>query len=420
MNNFEISNSFLSWRKVFLSSSFREYIYWLCMMKFNKICIIYNQLIRYFIISYLKLLRRFKIQTFNFLRGESFKLKPFFLNYPNPRDILSFPWLISLIVSKFCFPFLKFRISSFDSKTNFSVEKATNSIGMKLQILITCLIFVTTSLASHRGIVIEDEHEKCQQRGHFTFYDYSIVIAMLAISLKIGVFYGFFHKQSDSVSGSGMSLIPVTLSLASSFITAIELLGNPAEMYFYGAQFSLIGKSNETKNKIISRVSPTDTIPINIFISLISDINDACDSGCHQYLLSDISWNAIDVVLRVSRSEIRQRDANHGRNTLHHTDELLYVSFSTCASDCTIKSNGNQYESRNYSNIYRLRILLKSGRSESGRDRWYLSGDCSILWKFQFCWSNQLNFIDERFLHFDDFNCHFGNSKYWRWCNWSF
>lgn len=98
--------------------------------------------------------------------------------------------------------------------------------------------------------VDEKQLEKCfgKSKGAFSFYDYSVVIAMLAVSLKIGLFYGYFHKSArtshlvDAVP-SKMGLFPVTLSLATSFITAIELLGNPAEMFFYGTQFSLIGKN---------------------------------------------------------------------------------------------------------------------------------------------------------------------------------
>lgn len=37
-----------------------------------------------------------------------------------------------------------------------------------------------------------------------------------------------------------MSMLPVSLSLTTSFITAIELLGNPSEMVFNGTQFALI------------------------------------------------------------------------------------------------------------------------------------------------------------------------------------
>lgn len=80
----------------------------------------------------------------------------------------------------------------------------------------------------------------------FTGWDYSVVIGMLVISLGIGVFYGFFDKKSNAASasdfmlGTEMTILPVTLSLTTSFITAIELLGNPAEMFFNGTQFSLI------------------------------------------------------------------------------------------------------------------------------------------------------------------------------------
>lgn len=80
--------------------------------------------------------------------------------------------------------------------------------------------------------------------GSFSLYDYSIVLTMLVISLGIGVFYGFFNgsenSSSDFLHGSEMSLLPVSLSLTTSFITAIELLGNPSEVVFNGTQFSLI------------------------------------------------------------------------------------------------------------------------------------------------------------------------------------
>lgn len=111
---------------------------------------------------------------------------------------------------------------------------------------------VDHNLAPFQNFESEDDEkplEQCSERvnGAFSFYDYSVVIAMLAVSLKIGVFYGYFAKSSASSSdfmlGSKMGLFPVTLSLATSFVTAIELLGNPAEMYFYGTQFSLIGES---------------------------------------------------------------------------------------------------------------------------------------------------------------------------------
>lgn len=83
------------------------------------------------------------------------------------------------------------------------------------------------------------------RQGTFTLYDYSVVLCMLVISLGIGIFYGFFNKSmnssADFLHGSGMTLFPVSLSLTTSFITAIELLGNPQEMFFNGTQYALIG-----------------------------------------------------------------------------------------------------------------------------------------------------------------------------------
>lgn len=85
------------------------------------------------------------------------------------------------------------------------------------------------------------------KQGTFTPYDYSVVLLMLVISLGIGIFYGFFNKSmnssADFLHGSGMTLFPVSLSLTTSFITAIELLGNPQEMFFNGTQYALIGMS---------------------------------------------------------------------------------------------------------------------------------------------------------------------------------
>lgn len=93
------------------------------------------------------------------------------------------------------------------------------------------------------------EMESCtdQRGGTFSAWDYTVVIAMLVVSIGIGVFYGFYDKATagassaaDFMLGAEMSVFPVTLSMATGFITAVELLGNPAEMVFNGTQFSLI------------------------------------------------------------------------------------------------------------------------------------------------------------------------------------
>lgn len=98
----------------------------------------------------------------------------------------------------------------------------------------------------------EPELSACEPDGAYAFtsYDYVAVIGMLVISVGIGVFYGFFQAKksggsaaessNDFLIGTDMNLMTVALSLMTSFITAIELLGNPAEVYFNGMQYSLI------------------------------------------------------------------------------------------------------------------------------------------------------------------------------------
>lgn len=78
--------------------------------------------------------------------------------------------------------------------------------------------------------------------NRFSWEDYSVLASMLIISVGIGMFYGFFSGDPKTaedflLGGSSMGTFPMAMSLAASFITAIELLGNPAEMYSHGTQF---------------------------------------------------------------------------------------------------------------------------------------------------------------------------------------
>lgn len=80
---------------------------------------------------------------------------------------------------------------------------------------------------------------------HFTIPDYLVLLVMLVISCAIGFFVGLFGKKQTTsndflLGSSSMGTMPMALSLAASFITAIELLGNPSEFYNHGSQFFLI------------------------------------------------------------------------------------------------------------------------------------------------------------------------------------
>lgn len=105
--------------------------------------------------------------------------------------------------------------------------------------LLVLFLFLSVSSAEQRHV--KSDEEKCHEEHptllySFSWADYTVLAMMLVISSLIGTFYGFFAKKQDTskdflLGGSSMGTFPTAMSLAASFITAIELLGNPAEMY---------------------------------------------------------------------------------------------------------------------------------------------------------------------------------------------
>ncbi|KAM6425042.1 sodium-coupled monocarboxylate transporter 1 [Rhynochetos jubatus] len=82
--------------------------------------------------------------------------------------------------------------------------------------------------------------------GRFTVWDYVVFAAMLVVSAVIGIYYAFAgggQKTSKDflMGGRSMSALPVALSLTASFMSAVTVLGTPAEIYRYGAIFCIFG-----------------------------------------------------------------------------------------------------------------------------------------------------------------------------------
>ncbi|XP_063443699.1 sodium-coupled monocarboxylate transporter 1-like [Mytilus trossulus] len=80
---------------------------------------------------------------------------------------------------------------------------------------------------------------------YFHTYDYVVFGITLGLSASIGLFYAIKDRKKKSeneflLAGRNMSVIPVALSLMSSFISAVTLLGTPAEMYRYNTMYWFI------------------------------------------------------------------------------------------------------------------------------------------------------------------------------------
>ncbi|OXB54706.1 hypothetical protein ASZ78_006745, partial [Callipepla squamata] len=76
----------------------------------------------------------------------------------------------------------------------------------------------------------------------FSLWDYGVFGLMLLISTAIGLFHGLSkggQKTSEDffMGGRRMAAVPVGLSLSASFMSAIQVLGVPAEAYRYGSKF---------------------------------------------------------------------------------------------------------------------------------------------------------------------------------------
>lgn len=80
----------------------------------------------------------------------------------------------------------------------------------------------------------------------FTVLDYVLFGLTLAFSAAIGIFYAIKDRNKNNtreflLAGGKMNPIPVSLSILASFMSAITLLGTPAEMYNYTTMYFYIG-----------------------------------------------------------------------------------------------------------------------------------------------------------------------------------
>ena len=89
-----------------------------------------------------------------------------------------------------------------------------------------------------------------QVSQEFAWYDYLIFVVTLLAALGIGIYYGVAGDRNKTtksylMANRSLGIIPVALSMFMSYISAILVLGNTAEMYTFGANqwFAALGRS---------------------------------------------------------------------------------------------------------------------------------------------------------------------------------
>ncbi|KAM5170176.1 sodium-coupled monocarboxylate transporter 1-like isoform 1-T1 [Mantella aurantiaca] len=84
--------------------------------------------------------------------------------------------------------------------------------------------------------------------GFFSPWDYVVFAAVLLISAVIGIYYAFAGRgkttsQEFLTGGRSMTAVPVAMSLTASFMSAVTILGTPADVYRFGAMYSIFAIS---------------------------------------------------------------------------------------------------------------------------------------------------------------------------------
>lgn len=115
--------------------------------------------------------------------------------------------------------------------------------------MLVCSVFITESDDVKQAIMEDKSYSlNTGRKNTFAVLDYVFFIGTLVVSLLIGIFFGYRNRSKHStkevlLAGGKMHFIPVAMSLLASFMSAITLLGTPAEMYNFTTMYWYIGIS---------------------------------------------------------------------------------------------------------------------------------------------------------------------------------
>ena len=84
------------------------------------------------------------------------------------------------------------------------------------------------------------EYERASFLG-FQAGDWAVLGCVLGISAVIGIYWAWADRNKSSeeymMGGGNVSPLPIAMSLATTFFSAITILGTPVEFYQYGTMF---------------------------------------------------------------------------------------------------------------------------------------------------------------------------------------
>ncbi|BET02958.1 Sodium:solute symporter family [Nesidiocoris tenuis] len=105
----------------------------------------------------------------------------------------------------------------------------------------------------------------------FDWVEYIVFTMMLCISAFIGIYFGCIKGGQDTVTGyllggKKMTVLPISVSLVTTYISGITLLGVPSEVYTYGTQYL----TSNLANYLVGFITAFFILPVFYKLQLIS------------------------------------------------------------------------------------------------------------------------------------------------------
>lgn len=125
--------------------------------------------------------------------------------------------------------------------------------------------------------VLNETHLHHMDSLRFGVWDYTLFGLVMALSVLIGLYYGFFAKRKQDnteqymLGGKKMNVFAVSASLIASHVSGITLLGVPSDIYVYGSQYWMI-------------VIPVITVAVSLLYIYLPVYHDMQVSSSFQYL----------------------------------------------------------------------------------------------------------------------------------------
>jgi len=117
----------------------------------------------------------------------------------------------------------------------------------------------------------------------FSPVDYVLFFLVFILSLAVGLYHAFSGGRQQTtdeylMGNRQMGLLPITLSLCVSVVSATTLLGAPAEVFQYGIQFSFLSLSLYTGGIVVSLAFLPMIYPL--MLTSVHEVSVVNNTGC--------------------------------------------------------------------------------------------------------------------------------------------